>query len=214
MDFLASPATTSLIAFTAAAALLTITPGADTALVLRTAAVEGERAAMRAGAGIVTGVLGWGLLTALGIGGLLALSDLAYRALQLAGALYLAWLGLCLLGNALRPQTQQPGPTPEGASPRWFWRGLLTNLLNPKVGLFYVSLLPQFIPTGGSPLLYGLAFSLIHAALGLVWFLGLARLLRPVAGVIRRPAFRRGMDGVTGTLFLALGAGLALSRRP
>ncbi len=214
MDMLHLPAASALIAFTAAAALLTITPGADTALVLRTAAIDGERAAIRAGAGIVTGVMGWGLLTALGIGGLLAVSDMAYRILQMAGAAYLTWLGLRLLLNALRPHGGNATPAGEAdAATGWFWRGVLTNLLNPKVGLFYVSLLPQFIPAGGSPLLYGAAFSLIHAALGLVWFLGLARLLRPLGGLLRRPAFQRGMDGVTGTLFVVLGAGLALARR-
>ncbi|OYY13619.1 MAG: threonine transporter RhtB [Rhizobiales bacterium 35-68-8] len=201
-------------AFFLAAALLTITPGADTALVLRTAAVEGERSALLAGAGIVSGVLAWGLMAAFGIGGVLAVSELGYRVLQYAGAAYLGWLGLRLIRGALRPQAPSaaadPSPRPTGG---WYWRGLLTNLLNPKVGLFYISLLPQFIPPGGSPLLYGTAFSAVHAGLGLVWFFGLTRALRPLAALLQRPPVMRSLDGATGALFVALGLGLALSRR-
>ena len=201
-------------AFLLAAALLTITPGADTALVLRTAAVEGERCALRAGAGIVSGVLAWGLVAAFGIGGVLAVSELGYRMLQYAGAAYLAWLGLRLICGTLRTESSSASAPPSRRPSRgWYWRGLLTNLLNPKVGLFYVSLLPQFIPPGGSPLLYGTIFSMVHACLGLLWFFALTRALRPLAERLRRPPVMRCLDRATGALFLALGLGLALSRR-
>jgi threonine/homoserine/homoserine lactone efflux protein len=125
-----------LLAFTLAAGLLTITPGLDTALVLRTAAVEGPRRAMLAGVGICCGCLLWGLAASVGLGTLLAASRSAYRALRFAGACYLIFLGAKLLlrrrqsasamGGALSPATCASGP-------QWFLRGLLTNLLNPKV---------------------------------------------------------------------------------
>src|SRR4029077_10434420 len=138
----------ALLAFTAAAGLLTITPGLDTALVLRTAAVDGGRRALLAGLGVCLGCLVWGLAVAVGLGGLLAVSRLAYDILRVVGALYLIYLGVRLL---LRPAPSLDlGSADPAPSPSWFARGLLTNLLNPKVGIFYVTFLPQFIPSGSS----------------------------------------------------------------
>src|SRR5687767_1909404 len=134
-----SPLEQSLIAFTVAAALLTVTPGLDTALVLRTAAAEGPRRATLATLGIATGCLIWGALVALGLGALLAASQLAFTVLKWVGAAYLVWLGI---GMILKPrQTFDAGQAQPSAGS--FRRGLLTNLLNPKVGVFYVSFLPQ-----------------------------------------------------------------------
>ena len=139
----------ALVAFSLAAGLLTITPGLDTALVLRTAAVEGPRRAAMAGAGICLGTLVWGGAVAIGLGALLATSALAFTALKWAGAAYLVWLGARLI---LKPRDRfdvEAAGVPAGAGPwAWFRRGLLTNLLNPKVGVFYVSFLPQFVPQG------------------------------------------------------------------
>ncbi|MGE0580936.1 MAG: LysE family translocator [Steroidobacteraceae bacterium] len=95
----------SLLAFTAAATLLTVTPGLDTALVLRTAVAVGPRPALRAGVGIIVGCFIWGLLAAFGLGALVAVSALAFDLVKIAGALYLAWLGLQLL----RPRARTPG---------------------------------------------------------------------------------------------------------
>src|SRR5690242_10405150 len=145
----------ALLAFTLAAAVLTVTPGLDTALVLRTAVVEGPARAMVAGLGICTGLFGWGLLVSAGLGALLAVSQLAFDGLRIAGALYLLYLGarlLLRLRAPVSPITVERGAgedvTGDGEQRRWFIRGLLTNLLNPKVGAFYVTFLPQFIPAG------------------------------------------------------------------
>jgi len=152
-----------------AAALLTLTPGLDTALVLRTAAVEGGRRAMQAGSGIVVGVLAWGVIAAFGLGAVLAVSRTAYAVLQMAGAAYLLWLGLNLLWAARydRPALPQEAgrDSPPGGGRRWFLRGLLTNLLNPKVGVFYVSLLPQFIPADVPVVGFSVLLAGIHAAM-------------------------------------------------
>ena len=139
-----SPLEQSLIAFTLAAALLTITPGLDTALVLRTAAAEGPRRALSAGLGICLGCLAWGLLVAVGLGMLLEASELAYLALKWAGAGYLLYLGFRMIVGA--GDAAVAGDGEEAAGSGWFVRGMLTNLLNPKVGAFYVSFLPQFVP--------------------------------------------------------------------
>ena len=210
--------TTSLLAFSAAAALLTITPGLDTALVLRTAAVEGARSAMHAGAGIVCGVLAWGLLTALGLGAVLAVSETAYRLLQIAGAAYLFYLGGRLLWGVftVAPATTDPAeplPSSDTASSRaWFVRGLLTNLLNPKVGVFYVSLLPQFIPAGADVVMFSVLLAAIHGAMGLVWFAALVLATRPLAHWLRRPRIVRALNGLTGLALIVFGLRLALSR--
>ncbi len=208
--------TSAILAFSLAAALLTITPGLDTALVLRTAAVEGPRQAMLAGCGIVAGVLAWGLAAAVGLGALLAVSETAYAALRLAGAAYLVWLGIGMIRSALRPRAtpaEAPAAKTAGAGRAWFWRGLATNLLNPKVGVFYVSFLPQFIPAGAPVVAMSVGLAAIHAAMGVAWFAALILATRPLSGLLKRPPVTRGLEGVTGTVLVAFGLKLALERR-
>src|ERR1700691_1015914 len=163
----------ALLAFTLAAGLLTLTPGVDTALVLRTAAVEGSRRAMLAGVGICCGLLMWGLTVSLGLGTLLAASQLAYRVLRIAGACYLIFLGTKMLLRKYQPASAMDETlSPVFASPgnasasKWFVRGMLTNLLNPKVGVFYVTFLPQFIPSGVSVISFSMLLAAIHAIEG------------------------------------------------
>lgn len=210
----------AILAFSLAAALLTVTPGLDTALVLRTATVEGSRAALQAGAGVVTGVLAWGLLASLGLGALLTVSQIGYQLLQYGGAAYLVWLGarLVLAAFSGRAHSGAPGSSPaagngaQKAAP-WFWRGLMTNLLNPKVGVFYVSFLPQFIPPEVPLVGFSMALAGIHAAMGLLWFAALTLATRPLSRLVRSPLFTRGVDGLTGSVLIAFGIRLALEKR-
>lgn len=202
----------SLIAFTLAAALLTVTPGLDTALVLRTAGVEGARRAFSAGLGICLGCLVWGAVVALGLGMLLAASELAYTILKWAGAAYLLWLGVQLILSKRDDFASAGAPAAHATSLAWFSRGLLTNLLNPKVGIFYVSFLPQFVPAGANVPLITLLLAAIHAALGLAWFALLIAATRPLAGALRRPRVIRTLDRLTGGLFILFGARLAFGR--
>ena len=209
----------AVAAFTLAAGLLTITPGLDTALVLRTAAVEGPRQALLAGVGITLGVLAWGLIAALGLGAVLAVSELAYRVIQSAGALYLLWLGAQMLRTALRRGVSLPATEdgPPAARVNWFWRGLVTNILNPKVGIFYVSFLPQFMPAEMAAGLPSVGFSVllagIHGLLSLLWFAALTLATRPLSALLRRPAVLRGLDGITGTVLIGFGLRLLAERR-
>ncbi|MBB1608886.1 MULTISPECIES: LysE family translocator [Pseudomonas] len=201
----------SLLAFTFAATLLALTPGLDTALVLRTAAVEGKREGLRAALGINAGCLLWGAAVAFGLGALIAVSELAFNALKYCGAAYLAWLGLNLL---LRPRhSLAPVETRGRAETNWFLKGMLGNLLNPKVGVFYVSFLPQFIPQGQPLVAWTFGLVGIHVAIGLLWSLALIGATRPLAGVLRREKVIKWMDRTTGTVFLLFAARLALSRR-
>ena len=201
---------TALIAFVLAAGLLTVTPGIDTALVLRTAGVEGARKAALAGLGIALGCLAWGVFVALGLGLLLQASELAYTILRWAGAAYLVWLGVKLIRSPREGVVQGEAEATGGGG--WFWRGLLTNLLNPKVGIFYVSFLPQFIPTGADVQSTTILLAAIHAGLGLAWFGALILATRPIAAALRRPGTVRLLDRLTGGLFLMFGARLALVR--
>ncbi|MFI8744435.1 LysE family translocator [Pseudomonas sp. NPDC077186] len=203
--------TENLIAFTLAATLLTLTPGIDTALVLRTAAVEGRRQALRAALGINAGCLLWGAAVAFGLGALLAVSEFAYNLLKYCGAAYLAWLGLNLL---LRPRRSlAPAQASSQAGANWLLRGLLGNLLNPKVGIFYVSFLPQFIPPGQPPVAWTFGLVGIHLALGLIWALALIGATQPLAHWLRRAAVIKWLDRSTGLIFVLFAARLALSRR-
>ena len=201
---------TALIAFVLAAGLLTVTPGIDTALVLRTAGVEGARKAALAGLGIALGCLAWGVFVALGLGLLLQASELAYTILRWAGAAYLVWLGIKLIRSRREGLIEAEAEKTDGGA--WLRRGLLTNLLNPKVGIFYVSFLPQFIPAGADVQSTTILLAAIHAGLGLTWFGALILATRPIAAALRRPGTVRLLDRVTGGLFLMFGARLALVR--
>lgn len=198
----------SLIAYTIAAAVLTITPGLDTALVIRTATSEGARRALWSGLGIVTGCFIWTAVVAAGLGALLIASQLAYRVLRWIGAAYLLYVGIQLLRNPRTRFAEEPALTRRSRSA--FGRGALTNLLNPKVGIFYVSFLPQFIPGGVPVAPYTVLLGAIHALLGLVWFICLIAATRPLVGLLRRPAAMKVLDRVTGGIFIAFGVRLAV----
>jgi threonine/homoserine/homoserine lactone efflux protein len=194
-------------AFVPVAALLTITPGTDTMLVLRTAGLGGVRAAALAALGIALGCMVWGLVVALGLGALLVADPIAFGWLRAVAALYLAWIGISLL---LRPH--RGGSSMPVLSGTAFRRGLLTNLLNPKVGVFYLTLLPQFLPPGTTGPGAGLLLAGVHVALTLVWFAGLIGFARSLSPIMASPAFARWIDRVCGMVFIGFGAKLALSR--
>jgi threonine/homoserine/homoserine lactone efflux protein len=106
------------------------------------------------------------------------------------------------------------GPSIAGAgSHRWLWRGMLTNVLNPKVGVFYVTLLPQFIPRGGSVIGYSLLFTSIHVVEGIVWLTILTTAVRPLRSWLSRRSVVRALDCGTGTVLIGCGVALALERR-
>lgn len=203
--------TENLLAFTFAATLLTLTPGLDTALVLRTATVEGKQQALRAALGINAGCLLWGAAVAFGLGALIAVSELAFNLLKYCGAAYLAWLGLNML---LRPRRSfAPADADGNPGANWFLKGMLGNVLNPKVGVFYVSFLPQFIPQGQPLVLWTFGLVSIHVVLGLIWSLLLIGATRSLSGVLQREKVLQWMDRTTGMIFVLFAARLALSRR-
>ncbi len=198
------------LAFIAAATLLTITPGVDTAMVLRAAATEGPRSALFAGNGISIGCIIWAGVVSLGLGALLRASELAYTILKWVGAAYLVWLGLKLV---LKPRTawadQSAAATKGFAAMR---AGFFTNITNPKVGVFYMTFLPQFIPHGANVAAYSFLLALVHIALSVVWFAALTAATVPLGRALRRPNVIKNLDRITGGLFIAFGLKLAASR--
>lgn len=203
----------ALVAFTLAAGLLTLTPGLDTALILRTAAAEGPKRAVLAMVGILAGCFVWGGLAAFGLGALLAASTLAFTVLKWIGAAYLLWLGIGLI---LKPRDRFEVGTAlasSGDDAAWMRRGFLSNLLNPKMGVFYVSFLPQFLPQGVPAAPFMLLLTAIHALLGVIWLGLLIAATQPLARVLRQAALVRWLDRVTGGVFIAFGLKLALERR-
>jgi threonine/homoserine/homoserine lactone efflux protein len=153
----------------------------------------------------------WGAAAAVGVSALLAASATAFDVLRYAGAAYLVGYGVRLLVAAARhrPHGDRPASDVPGSALRAARAGLLTNLLNPKVGVFYVALLPQFVPAGSDPLLVGLLLAAVHGALSAVWFLLLISLATALSRWLRRPTTVRVIDGVTGTALVGFGVRLA-----
>lgn len=203
----------ALIAFALAAGALTITPGLDSTLVLRTAAVEGPRRAALAGIGILLGCMVWGFAAAVGIGAVLAASQLAYAVLRVVGATYLIVIGVQMLWRARKPsKTVAAAGAPAQRRGSWFWRGLLTNLLNPKVGVFYVTFLPLFVPAGVNVTLFSMLLTTIHVFETVLWFALLIVATRPLAKWLQRDGVKRGLDGFAGTVLIGFGGALLLGR--
>lgn len=204
-----SPMDGRIAAFVGVALLLTITPGVDMALVTRQGLAHGRHAALRTTLGVNTGVFCWGVLSAVGVATLLERSATAFETLRWAGAAYLIWLGV----QAMRDQSHHPIRNVSVPTPlRSFRQGLLTNLLNPKVGVFYTTFLPQFMAPGDNVLLRSLLLTGIHVALGLAWLSAYSMAVSSSGEYLRRPKIRQALDRLTGTVLIAFGARLALDR--
>ncbi len=200
-----------LIPYLIAISILTITPGLDTTLIIRTATLEGKMKAFQAALGINLGCIVWGVIVACGLGALLMTSDLAFNALKWIGAIYLTWLGLNLL---LKPRSQLASLNNSAVTRQnWFMKGFWGNLLNPKVGIFYISFLPQFIPQSASPVIWTMSLVMIHVVIGLIWSIFLIAAMQSISAYLKQPKFIRCMDRVTGSIFILFALKLALSKQ-
>ena len=191
--------------------LLTISPGADMALIARTTIARGRGAAFVTSLGICSGLLVHATASALGLSVILATSAEAFTVVKIAGAAYLTYLGVRSLRDSFRDgdvsdtQLLRPGTS--------FLQGLLNNVLNPKVAVFYLTFLPQFIDPSGNVLAQSLAFALAHGVMGLVWLSAYAYVLARMSAFFQRRGVRRWLERITGTVLVGLGARLALERR-
>jgi threonine/homoserine/homoserine lactone efflux protein len=206
-----------LLSFVVVAGILTVMPGADMALVARNVLTHGRRAGYVTSVGISVGLVIHAIASAVGLSAILLTSATLFSAVKLAGAAYLVALGIVSIRQALRRVPVEPGAaggrTPRSSTAHALAQGLLSNLLNPKVALFYLTLLPQFIRPGDPVLARSLLLAGVHVVLGLVWLATYAYFLGRLGETLRRPRVRRALEGVTGVLLIGLGARLAWERR-
>ncbi|MBC6447671.1 LysE family translocator [Actinokineospora xionganensis] len=200
----------ALLGYTLAAFLLTITPGLDTLLILRSVLSGGRRAGFAVGVGITAGCVLWGTASIAGLTALLAASPVAYDVVRYAGAAYLLWLGASGLWQSWRRREEPEAFVPVSGA---FRTGLMTNLLNPKIGVFYVSLLPQFVPASSASAAWAALLVAIHVGLGLLWQAGLIWFGGQARTALTRPTLRRVTERVAASVLLAFGLKVALGGR-
>lgn len=207
----------AVLLFISAAGLLTITPGVDTAMVLRTSTTGGPRDGAAASIGICLGLLVWGMSAAFGLTALLAASTLAFNIVKWVGAAYLVYLGVKLLTKPRTSltvnRTSINSPIKGLGNKDAFCRGFLSNILNPKVGVFYVTFLPQFIPHGTNIAGFSLLLASIHVLITSLWFSLLIALTVPLSRFLSRPRVVRNLDRLTGCVFVGFGIKLAVAKR-
>jgi RhtB (resistance to homoserine/threonine) family protein len=205
-----------VLAFAVVAAVLTITPGADTMLVLRNVIARGRGAGLMTTLGICTGVFVHAALSALGLSVILVRSATAFEVVKLLGAVYLVYLGAQSIRAAMR--TPPGGAAAEHRRERLRWRrhsalqGFLTNILNPKVAVFYVAFLPQFINPGDWVLAKSLLLAGIHWMEGIVWLTALSLFVGRMRGWITDGRVRRAIEATSGGIMIAFGVRLAVER--
>ncbi len=206
----------AIVTFVPAAALLVIAPGPDSLLVLRNSARGGRRAGLATAAGTVTGLLVWAAAAALGLAALVRASQIGYLAVRWAGAAYLMFLGSQLVWQRRRRGSgEQPAGLPSTASRPLaeYLTGAGTNLLNPKVGIFFVSFLPVFIPRGVPVAPAAMILGSVFLAEGIVWLSVIALLGDRLNVLLSRASIRRRMEQLTGLVMIGFGVRLALERR-
>jgi threonine/homoserine/homoserine lactone efflux protein len=208
----------SLLTFLGIAALVIMTPGPDTALTTRNTLSGGRRGGLGTALGVAAGQAIWTVATSAGIAALLVASASAFAMLRLAGAAYLIWLGAQALWTAVRAREETGREAEEVFAHRpsatsAFRQGVLSNLGNPKMAVFFTSLLPPFAPTGDAAFPALLALGFLFCAMTLSWLAFYAAVVSQAGDVLRRLGVRRAIEAVTGTALVALGARLALDRR-
>ena len=198
-------------AYAIAAGLLTMLPGPQTAVVLATALDGGRRAAARAAVGVAVALIAWGIAASLGVAAILRASAEVYAVFRAVCVAYLLWLAarslvaaICRHRTAAAPEMRVHGPKARG-----FRRALVTGLLNPKLGVFFVVFMPQFVP---SSLPMTMLFASIQAAEALAWYLLLGTVAAAARRVLSRPPVRRSIQGLTAAVFLFFAGRLALER--
>lgn len=203
-----------LSAFLAVAVAITLAPGPDNLMVLSLGMARGRRAGVAFGLGCALGCLNHTLLAALGVSALIAASPAAFATLRIAGGLYLVWLGLQVIRNARSGTQPSRHAVPADSPGRLFVKGLLANAINPKVILFFLAFLPQFVDAarghvGWQIVQLGLVFTLetivIFGAIG--WFAGSLG-----ERLMRHPGVGAWLDRIAGGIFVALGLRLLVSR--
>ena len=205
-------------AFLGVSIFVIVTPGPDTALTIRNTLVGGRGGGIATAAGVVTGLATWTVASSAGLAALLVASQPLFLAVRLAGAAYLVFLGLQALRAALFTKRDLHEPLREGSRTRLrrsvaYQQGLLSNLSNPKIVVFFLSLLPQFIDRGQTSFVRLLLLGLIFCAITVSWLTLYAVVVARVGDFLRRDRVRRGLEATTGLALVGLGLRLATDRR-
>ena len=210
-----------LAVFAGVVTVAAMSPGPDFAITVRNAAVSGRRTGVMTALGIAVGVMVWSVCAALGIAALLAASATAFTVVKLVGAAYLLYMGTRAVWGALRGghaaaaadggEAGDDAGDADPASRPWsgFWQGLLTNVLNPKAAVFFVALMPQFLPASPG-VADTLLLAVVAAAITGSWFTVVSAVVGALRRLLSRPAVRRRLDAITGTVLVALGLRLVV----
>ena len=204
-------------AFLAISAVVIVTPGQDTALTIRNALAGGRRSGIATALGVAAGQALWALAAAVGVVAFLATSEPLFAAVKLAGAGYIVFLGAQSLYAAIRSRDTFGG-LPGGARPRGIAapaalrHGLVSNLGNPKMAIFFASLLPQFVPQGEAAFAGSVLLGAVFCTMTFAWLTGYALLVARAGQFLHRPGTRRAIEGATGTALIALGLHIATAR--
>jgi RhtB (resistance to homoserine/threonine) family protein len=206
-----------LLVFVGVAAIVILLPGPDTAVVTKNVLMHGRRAALGASAGVGAGLSVWTLAAAVGLASVIRASEVAFTILKVVGALYLMWLGFQAL-RAARHASEDEGarltePRPVIGARGGFWQGFLSDLANPKIGIFFTSLLPQFVDPGRPVLLPFLALGAVFVLMTVLWLGAYCLIAARAAETLQRPRVRSALDRVTGIVLIAIGLRLVTEHR-
>jgi threonine/homoserine/homoserine lactone efflux protein len=224
--------TTALLGFALASTLVILAPGPDSMLVMRNTMRGGRRTGWVTACGTLSGLTIWAVSAALGLSALLRVSHVAYDILRVCGAAYLIWLGVTSLAHFRRKSTAEPtagagdrgravpgpavpGPAVPGAARpgRAYLNGLLSNLLNPKISVFFMAFLPAFVPAGASAAEFSLVLGIWFIAETGLWLAVVAWLADRGVRWLRRPTVQRWIERVTGIVLIGFGLRLATESR-
>jgi threonine/homoserine/homoserine lactone efflux protein len=205
-----------LAGFVALAIVVIVTPGPDTALTIRNTLVGGRPAGVATAVGVALSQATWSVATSIGVAALLVAAEPAFAALKVAGAAYLIYLGVQSLWSALRGRPARPTLDRSVARVRTgtaLRQGILSNLTNPKMAVFFPSLLPQFVAVDARPFVPLLAMGILFCVMTLAWLTGYAFAVARAGDVLRRSAVRRTVEAVTGVVLVAFGVRVAVGSR-
>jgi RhtB (resistance to homoserine/threonine) family protein len=206
-----------LLVFIGVAAIVIVVPGPDTAVVTKNVLVHGRRTALGTSLGVSAGLALWTLAAALGVSSVLRTSEVAFTALKLIGAVYLIWLGVQALRAAGRSAAGDSDAKPSAGRPMGalggFRQGLFSDLANPKIGVFFTSLLPQFVDPGHAVLLPFLALGAVFVSMTVLWLGAYCLVAARAAQTLQRPRVKAALDRVTGVVLIAIGLRLAVEHR-
>lgn len=200
----------SLLSFAVLAGLLTLVPGIDTTMVLRTAISRGQKEAFVTLCGIATGVLVWGAAAAAGVSALLLISETAFNVVKYAGAAYLLYMGFQLIRYAKSHQNFTNEEIKPQSLTKAFFKGMMTNILNPKVGVFYMAVLPQFVWAGTPAWFAGILLACVHVVEGMIWLSFIIAATGFARNWLNKPKVKTWIDRIAGISLIGFGIKTAL----